>query len=47
MRLVRLHSHRGTVDMDNAGALDPEDIADGYILGCQAHPTSDSLKIEF
>ncbi len=37
----------GTVDMDNAGALDPEDIADGYILGCQAHPTSDSLKIEF
>ncbi|MCR5979446.1 2Fe-2S iron-sulfur cluster binding domain-containing protein [Gordonia jinghuaiqii] len=37
----------GTVDMDNAGALDPEDIEDGYILGCQAHPTSDSLKIEF
>ena len=25
----------------------PIDIADGYILGCQAHPTSDSLKIEF
>ncbi|GAC67771.1 ferredoxin--NADP reductase [Gordonia soli] len=37
----------GTVEMDNTGALDPEDIADGYILGCQAHPTSDSLKIEF
>ncbi len=37
----------GTVEMDNTGALDPEDIADGYILGCQAHPTSDALKIEF
>lgn len=37
----------GTVDMDNPGALDPEDIEDGYILGCQAHPTSDTLRIEF
>ncbi len=37
----------GTVEMDNPGALDPDDIADGYILGCQAHPTSDALKIEF
>lgn len=37
----------GSVDMDNAGALDPEDIEDGYILGCQAHPTSDTLKVEF
>ncbi|MDL9937893.1 ferredoxin--NADP reductase [Gordonia sp. ABSL1-1] len=37
----------GTVEMENDGALDPEDIADGYILGCQARPTSDALKIEF
>ncbi|GAA1479835.1 ferredoxin--NADP reductase [Gordonia sinesedis] len=37
----------GTVEMDNSGALDPEDIEDGYILGCQAHPTSDTLRIEF
>ncbi|MGC4936066.1 2Fe-2S iron-sulfur cluster-binding protein [Gordonia sp. DT30] len=37
----------GTVEMDNVGALDPEDIEDGYILGCQAHPTSDRLRIEF
>jgi 3-ketosteroid 9alpha-monooxygenase subunit B len=37
----------GTVEMDNIGALDEEDIADGYILGCQARPTSDTLKIEF
>lgn len=37
----------GTVEMENSGALDPDDIADGYILGCQAKPTSDSLKVEF
>ncbi|MFT3900856.1 MAG: ferredoxin--NADP reductase [Gordonia sp. (in: high G+C Gram-positive bacteria)] len=37
----------GTVEMENSGALDPDDIADGYILGCQARPTSDNLKIEF
>ncbi|EGD53582.1 ferredoxin--NADP reductase [Gordonia neofelifaecis] len=37
----------GTVDMEVTGALDPDDIADGYILGCQARPTADKLKIEF
>lgn len=37
----------GTVEMANVGALDPEDIDDGYILGCQARPTSDTLRIEF
>ncbi|MCF8605341.1 ferredoxin--NADP reductase [Gordonia sp. HY442] len=37
----------GTVDMEVTGALDPEDIEDGYILGCQARPTSDKLRIEF
>ena len=37
----------GTVEMANVGALDQEDIDDGYILGCQARPTSDHLTIEF
>lgn len=37
----------GSVEMENDGALDPEDIEDGYILGCQARPTSDHLRIEF
>ena len=37
----------GTVDMEVTGALDPEDIADGYILGCQAKPTADKLRVEF
>ncbi|TSE02192.1 ferredoxin--NADP reductase [Skermania sp. ID1734] len=37
----------GAVEMDNSEILDPEDIADGYILGCQAHPVTDHLKIQF
>ncbi|MFM9379314.1 2Fe-2S iron-sulfur cluster-binding protein [Gordonia sp. VNK21] len=37
----------GTVEMECDGALDPDDIADGYILGCQAKPTCDKLKVEF
>ncbi|MBD0021118.1 2Fe-2S iron-sulfur cluster binding domain-containing protein [Gordonia pseudamarae] len=37
----------GTVDMDNPGALDDDDIADGYILGCQSKPTADRLRVEF
>ncbi|GAA5044081.1 ferredoxin--NADP reductase [Nocardia callitridis] len=37
----------GKVEMDNAEILDPEDIESGYILGCQAHPVTDHLKIQF
>ncbi|MGW4248407.1 2Fe-2S iron-sulfur cluster-binding protein [Nocardia sp. NPDC004722] len=37
----------GEVEMDNAEILDPEDIANGYILGCQARPVTDRLKIQF
>ena len=37
----------GTVDMEHIGALDEEDVADGYILGCQARPTAPVLKVEF
>jgi 3-ketosteroid 9alpha-monooxygenase subunit B len=37
----------GRVEMDNAEILDPEDIEAGYILGCQAHPVTDHLKIQF
>ena len=37
----------GTVEMGNPGALDEDDIADGYILGCQSTPTSDRLRVEF
>lgn len=37
----------GEVDLGRTDALEPEDIADGFILGCQAKPASKSLKIEF
>lgn len=38
---------RGTVEMEVCEALDPEDVAEGYILGCQARPTSEDLRIVF
>jgi ring-1,2-phenylacetyl-CoA epoxidase subunit PaaE len=28
-------------------ALTDEEVANGYILTCQAHPTSDVLKIDY
>lgn len=37
----------GKVEMDNAEILDPEDIENGYILGCQARPVTDHLRIQF
>ena len=37
----------GKVDMGNASILDDDDIADGYILACQARPISDQLHVEF
>ncbi|AFM16391.1 flavodoxin reductase family protein [Mycolicibacterium chubuense NBB4] len=38
---------RGQVDMATSDILEPDDIADGLILGCQARPVSDDLHIEF
>jgi 3-ketosteroid 9alpha-monooxygenase subunit B len=37
----------GQVDMDNTEILAPEDIANGYILGCQAHPATSHIRITF
>ncbi|WP_459549203.1 2Fe-2S iron-sulfur cluster-binding protein [Nocardia sp. X0981] len=37
----------GKVDMGNTSVLDEADIAEGYILACQARPLSDDLSIEF
>ncbi|MGC0365335.1 3-ketosteroid 9alpha-monooxygenase subunit B [Rhodococcus sp. 27YEA15] len=37
----------GEVRMENSEILDPEDVENGYILGCQAKPVTDHLKIEF
>jgi ferredoxin len=37
----------GRVDMSTCEILEPEDLADGLILGCQARPVSDDVHIEF
>lgn len=37
----------GRVEMTTCDILEPEDLADGLILGCQARPISDELHIEF
>jgi ring-1,2-phenylacetyl-CoA epoxidase subunit PaaE len=36
----------GAVDMDVAYALEPDETSRGYILMCQAHPTTDVLRLE-
>jgi ring-1,2-phenylacetyl-CoA epoxidase subunit PaaE len=33
--------------MDTNFTLTDKDIADGYILACQAHPTSEELTLTF
>jgi 3-ketosteroid 9alpha-monooxygenase subunit B len=33
--------------MDTHGVLDDDDIADGIVLGCQARPSSERIRIEF
>ena len=37
----------GTIQMDANYALSPEEIAQGYILTCQSHPTSKNVVISF
>ena len=37
----------GTASMDVNYALEPDEVAAGFILTCQSHPTSDKLVISF
>jgi ferredoxin len=37
----------GEVDMDTCDILEPADLAEGLILGCQARPVSDEVQIEY
>jgi 3-ketosteroid 9alpha-monooxygenase subunit B len=37
----------GEVDMPTCDILEPADLADGLILGCQARPVSDDVHIEY
>jgi ring-1,2-phenylacetyl-CoA epoxidase subunit PaaE len=37
----------GTVAMDVNYALEPEEMADGYVLTCQSHPTSERVVLDY
>lgn len=37
----------GTASMDVNYALEPDEVEAGYVLTCQAHPTSDKLVVSF
>ena len=38
---------KGSVEMDNNQILTDDEIKDGYILSCQARPTSDEVIINY
>lgn len=38
---------KGSVEMDMNHSLTDKEVADGYILTCQAHPISDEVEIDF
>jgi ring-1,2-phenylacetyl-CoA epoxidase subunit PaaE len=37
----------GTVDMAQNYALEPDEVARGYVLACQSYPTSDGVVMDF
>ncbi len=37
----------GTVEMVENYALEPDEVAKGYVLTCQAHPTSDAVTVDY
>lgn len=37
----------GEVDMDVNYALEPDEVAAGYILACQSHPKTDKVSLDF
>ena len=47
MRLGACTVIDGEVTMEQHDILQPEDLADGIILGCQARPVSGEVHVEF
>jgi ring-1,2-phenylacetyl-CoA epoxidase subunit PaaE len=41
------HLNSGTVEMEYCDALTDDEIAQGEILTCQAHPTSEKIDVEY
>ena len=37
----------GTVAMEENYALEPDEVAAGFVLTCQAHPTSDAVAVDY
>lgn len=38
---------KGTVEMTENYALEPDEIERGYVLTCQSHPTSEAVSVDF
>jgi ring-1,2-phenylacetyl-CoA epoxidase subunit PaaE len=38
---------KGRVEMDANYALEPEEVAAGFVLTCQAHPVTDEVEVDF
>ena len=38
---------KGTVDMDSCYSLEEEELSNGIILTCQAHPTSEAIELDY
>lgn len=38
---------RGEVEMETNWALEPDEVAQGYVLTCQAHPLSPSVELDY
>lgn len=38
---------KGAVDMDQNYALEPWELEQGYVLACQAHPTTSELELDY
>lgn len=43
----RAKLHEGKVSMDEREALTDEEIEEGYILTCQSHPLTNTLKVDY